>query len=192
MKVKAILAALVASAAVSSYGAISINWLTPSGFVQNDGTTPLLQDTPTALFQLIYSADNTAGAANADGSSTGDTILEEIVVNSVDVDVDASFFSDVYSQPFTSGFVYLRVFEAGTTVGNTPAGTWYFTGPVFATQDITPPALDQQVNEGSPGGGAGPSGRYILNQQVPVPEPGVLAFLGIGSLLMVVRRFRRS
>ena len=142
--------------------------------------------------QLIYSSDATLGAANPDGTAQGDTILRQLIANSTDHDLDASFFADNFTDPtFLAGNVYIRVFDVGSAVGSTPAGTWYFTGPSIATADKTVSDTPQQADDGILGGGTGRNGRYVLNTQV-VPEPGTLAFLGLGAVAMVVRRMRKA
>lgn len=183
---KIVIAIAAALMAAQSYADLNINWNTASATVfRNDGTTPLLTS-GSALFQLIYSPDNNAGQALTDGTAENDTILEQLVVDSSTADTGAEFFSDSYSQSFISGFVYMRVFDVGTSVGNTPALTWYLTGNVTATTDILPPTPNQEVRLGATVGGT-----YTLNQQV-VPEPTAIAFLAIGGALVAVRRMRKA
>lgn len=185
----AILSAMVGTA----NAALSINWGTPAGFTLADGTTPIVA-TGNALLQLIYSPDAVAGVAGLDGSATGDTILDQAVV---DVNLDgfgyAIGYSDTYSGAYQAGFVYIRAFQSGTAVGSTPAGSQYFSGPMFATINnpggATPP---DDVNAGDAGTGTGDFGTYRLNQVVAVPEPATYAFIGIGALMAAVRRMRRS
>jgi hypothetical protein len=166
----------------SSFAGIAINWGTDSSLVyREDGTTFLLSGGASTLFQLIRSADGVVGAALPDGSAFGNTILQELMVDASTADDDAQFFAEAYNNPvFTAGFVYMRIFGIGSAIGSTPVGTYYLDSPVIALTDVIFPALPQNLNLGG-----APS--YTLNQQV-VPEPSVLAFLGLGGLALAARR----
>ena len=191
-KILAITAALALG--VNAYAGLNISWIeSGGGITRSDGTTALL-DSGSALFQLIFSTDNSAGAAGTDGSAAGDTILDQLVVDQSTAGNDASFFASQYNNAtFTAGYVFLRVFDIGTSIGNTPGNTWYLTGPAYATQDLANNATPQQVDDGVSGGGPNPSGSYRLNTQVvAVPEPTVFAFLGIGGMLIAARRMRKA
>jgi hypothetical protein len=84
----------------------------------------------------------------------------------------------------TAGSVYQRVFE--TPISGPPAvGSWYYDSPLLA------------LNTGFTGGGAplqdfpldNGQGGFKTNQQIP--EPATMGLLGLGALVMAIRR-RRS
>ena len=189
-KLTTILAVLAIASAVNAD--IVVNWSGPSGFVKNDGNTPLVPDPATALVQLLYSTDNSFADADIGGTAGSDTVLSQQTISEVTAGNPYGTFSFPYSTPFQAGFLAVRVFDGGTGVGNVPAGTWYFTGPSFATINnaggSNPP---DDVNAGLGGTGPGPLGTYILNQQV-VPEPMSIAFLGLGAVIAAARRIRKA
>jgi hypothetical protein len=84
-----------------------------------------------------------------------------------------------------TGFIYARIFQDGSPA----AGDYYNDGAAMGPAD----GLTIYT------GGADPADTYFhtpsndleLNQQI-VPEPATLAFMGIGSLLIAVRRSRKS
>ncbi len=192
---KLTVAVAIAVIASSAMGAIFVSWNGPSGFVRNDGSTPIVETGWSALAQLIFTADGTQGAALTDGSAVGNTVLATYVFNNTNTGSDygdgfsaANYTSGVYSTG--SGYLYVRVFDRGSDSGLT-AGMWYHDSPsVFATlSNGGPPASPDDVNAGAYASGDGPFGTYILNSgQVIVPEPTTWALLGFGALAMFLRR----
>jgi hypothetical protein len=172
-----------------------INWSTYPGVINPDSSALFPDDTTPALFQLIFTPDVIQGDALPGGAVSGnDTILQQFTVTYNDIgggDYWASTYSVIYGlAPFQAGYVYVRVFQAGTSIGNVPVGALYVTGPLFPTIDNPgPPTVPDFIDLGP--GGSGPYGEYMLNQVV-VPEPTVLALAALGAGVVAVRRFRRS
>lgn len=192
-KLIAIMYSIVAISA-TSHGFLYVNWSGPSGFTMSDGVTPLVPDPAGALVQLIYSPDNIAGDALPGGIPTGDTILEEQVITEASTgNPYGAGFSYLYGPAADLvGYLYIRVFEAGTSPGVVPVGAFYYTGPIFtAVVNPGPPNVPNSINAGPAGGGDGDYGTFRLTQQV-VPEPSVLALAALGAAVVAVRRFRRS
>ena len=184
----------------SAFGTIYVSWNGPSGFVRNDGTTPIVETGFSALAQLIFTATGTHGISTTDGSVAGNTVLASFIFDeSVGNPYGAGFSAPIHSNAaYTvgSGFLYVRVFDRGSD-SSLDEGMWYHDGPVnFATteNDGTPPASPNDVNAGDALAGPGPSGTYILNsgQVLAIPEPTTWALLGLGIVALAGRKFRRS
>lgn len=185
----------IAVSALSANAFLYVAWNGPSGFTYADGTTPLFSSpTNTALVQLVFSPDNVAGDALPTGLATGDTIIDQRVLTEPEVgNPYGALFSYIYG-PDTDlvGYLYVRVFEEGTSIGVVPLGAFYYTGPIVATTvNPGPPTLPDNVGAGDAGTGDGDFGTYRLTQVV-VPEPSVIALAALGAAVVAVRRFRRS
>ena len=200
-------------AAASASAGVGISWNTAWGaydhaspdLVNSDSANSLLNEYA-VTWQLIYAgADNAidlpdtslGGAGIADDYVTDD----DVVWASRTVAIGGGTAADgtdwdtwllwqgastvVYENLAwsTAGFAYQRVFE-----GTPGALSWYF--------DSDPLALDTGYT-GSPGLpqvfeiGSGSAG-FQPDQQIPaVPEPATMGLLGLGALVMAIRR-RRS
>ena len=83
----------------------------------------------------------------------------------------------------TAGFVYQRIFEG------TPAqGSWWYDSPLFAfdetwTDSLAPEMFNPEVDINT-GGFQG------TNQFDAIPEPATMSLLGLGALVMAIRRRR--
>jgi len=178
-------AAIAIMQSANSIAGLSINWGTAAPVFRQDGTTALLSGGASTLFQLWFSSDATIGAAGTDGTSAGDVLLKQLMVDSSTADESAEFFADAFTDPtFTAGFVYMRIFGLGSSIGNTPVGTYYIDGATIATADITGVMFPQDLNLS---GSGSPAASYTLNLQV-VPEPATFAFFGLGGLMVALRR----
>lgn len=108
-----------------------------------------------------------------------------------------------YSDALAGGYLYTRVFNA-TTMAAIGVGTTYAEGPTWTIAGSSSPlAGPVQVTTADPlttaqvdmtpaGGGVSGTGNIFLNKTIAVPEPATFAFLGIGGLLLAIRRFRKS
>jgi len=140
-----------------------------------------------ALFQLIRATGPVALAPDAGGlGTTPATSGAELMVgygwaNMFGFGDGVVFLSETYSDLETTSFIYVRIWESPTTGGgDAPLNGWYWDTPVV--QILTLPTLgDFRVFEFTPSTQAG----WQL-----VPEPSVLAFMGIGAMLMAIRRRR--
>jgi hypothetical protein len=192
--------AIVAIAVSTAHASIKVNWSSPNGLTRSDGTTGLL-DGGSALFQLIYSSDGAIPLATVGGGllTTGllgtYNVLSQFTINASDVGDSpyAEQFSLLYNPggAFVAGSVYMRVFDQISAVGSAAQGTWYLDSILLPLQDkgTTDAAQDLQLQ-----GGSGFAGTAVINQNntAVVPEPSVFAFLGIGGLLVAVRRMRKA
>ena len=147
-----------------------------------------------ATVQVIWSADNAyapaiEGQLDAAGylANASDYILFQGSSSILggwlgDLDGATTYTSaNVGGNPLPSGFVYVRVFQDGSPTG----GEFYADStriPVINQQTNVPADLSDVVD-------IAPSGGVFPNKVIAaVPEPSVLAFCGIGSMLMAYRR----
>lgn len=185
----------------ASFGAIDIAVTVQSSFGVNDlaipGDTFDLQ--AGALYQLIWTPslptyDSAYGYSAYNPLSPTDVGPTEKLLGSwfsttagiIDTvgAVGDSIAQGLSNDGLVSGYVYTRVFNVGS-----PAIGDYFNvggltgGPLGDQSQANPPASDtSDVAAGD---------LFNLSIQI-VPEPSVLAFLGIGAALVGIRRMRRS
>ena len=199
--------ALAAGSAFATDG-VAIQWSTLWGVYDNTaadltGTEDYLLDSYSMTWQLIYSVNNTAGAPallNAgNGWVSGDdtvwatrTFAQSVgganVVASEDgtewynylgyVSGDRQYLDAGWT---TAGYVYQRIYQ-----GAVQAGTWYYDSTPEALV-INPPTWQDSAIDVAGGGSAG----VRPDQMIPVPEPATMGLLGLGALVMAIRR-RRS
>jgi len=195
---KKVLATLVASIAIAttSMADINIQWTAGAGFISDVGGTALLQGGGSVLAQLIFTASGVIGTANDDagvnyiGTGNDNEYLSSFVMSVAGGTVSSDYgdFSrgpDLYAGFSSPGFVYARIFQSVTPT----AGSWYYNSPLIAvtTYDPLNPSSDPlQLNRDLVNG----DGVYASapnNFQV-VPEPTTMALLGLGGLLLAIRR----
>jgi len=216
---KKILMAVLAmgvAATVASAG-VAINWNVGWGGYTHDATDLLeypssnyLLDSYSAIWQLIYAgADNmidpipsqelpVAGGANGD-YVYGDDIVwgqREINVGGGPAGDGTSWNNEmlrtsgyaIYEDASwtTAGFVYQRVFET-QVFGVVSVGDYYFeTGPLALNTgwETGGTAQDFWLDSGS-------AGFQATTRIDVIPEPATMSLLGLGALVMAIRR-RRS
>lgn len=211
---------LAAMAAVATAG-VGISWVTGwGGYTSSagnitDGNNAIL-DSYSVIWQLIYAgADNInnpipnapgdplptlGGAGIADNYVQGDDVVwaeRTIAGAGATAPEDGTTWDNfmvyaggnptVYQDLAwsTAGFVYQRVFE-----GTPTWGSYYYDSPLFAfdetwTDSLAPQIFTTEVDAGV--------GGFQGNQTMPtqVPEPATMGLLGLGALVMAIRR-RRS
>ena len=209
-KILLALAVLAAAASFASAG-VGINWGTQYGAYDHTaadltGGTGALLDSYSVTWQLIYAgANNVAdvpdtslgGAGIADNYVTGDDVVwatRFIAQGGGTAPEDGTVWDSwlavvsgntIYEDLAwsTAGYVFQRVFE-----GTPAALSWYFDSDLLAlnTGYTGTPQLPQSIFPDT--GSAG----FQPDQQVPaVPEPATMSLLGLGALVMAIRR-RRS
>jgi len=160
---KVIIAAIAGILALSNVEAsIYVSWGDASGFVRNDGTTPIV-GLGSALSWLVFSTDATLGAIYVDGSiSGGDQVLAWTTFNSAGTGNDygagyggLNYYSELLSAG--SGYLFNIVFDRGSDAGLS-AGMWYEQSEGFATADNAgpPSAPSPDITFGPAGSGDGP------------------------------------
>lgn len=197
---------MVAGLALSSaQAALQVQWRGLDGFVHTDMSTIFPDNTfgnGQYLAQLIWTPD--AFKADAWLNGAVDPGSNEVILQSATItnpgDAYGPLNQQVYVDVFPgAGYVYARVFDIGSeNPANIVVGSWYYSGPLLAAIDEANPIIFQSYNIHQstadamfPGQGFDGFGTDVLNQQV-VPEPSVLALLGLGALGLGYRRFRRS
>jgi hypothetical protein len=203
---KIVLSLLIASATLVAQANISVNFGTFTGGIVAPGGTEYADGyLGSGHIQLIWAASNAAySSANAVGGAVDSGFLllysqpyvfnDDVFEGYVDESATLSYLEADYGNPgLASGWVYGRVFNAAipdtssffansawvavagtdplvTPIPQTPAGIDLVQGPAF-------------IDLGS-GFGVNP-----MNIQV-IPEPSVMALMGLGGLLMAIRRRR--
>ena len=213
-KVLVALFALTVAATVATAG-VGITWSVSWGAYDHaspdvTGGSNALLDSYSAIWQLIYagannvadpipdpatSAPGLGGAGIADDYVYGDDVVwaeRNIAVGGGSAGDGTTWDNWMLWQtgtPFyenlswnTAGFVYQRVFES------TPAnGTYYFQTPLLALDTTYATGGTGQDFYVDPSG----TGGFQPNQQIHVvPEPATMSLLGLGALVMAIRRRR--
>ena len=199
--------ALLATAGFAATG-VAIQWDTAWGIYDHAAvdltstTTGGILDSYAITWQLIYSLDNVADdpslANSANGWVSND---DEVWATRTFAQDDGSasdgtewdlfvFYQNVGDRQYTDvawaagdvGYIFQRVFE-----GAPAAGSWYFDSTPVAL-DADPITVQENYMEGSSSASAG----VQPNQQIngAVPEPATMGLLGLGALVMAIRRRR--
>ena len=214
---KKILMALFASAVAASVASagIGISWSTQNWGEYHDGSGDAILAHNSVLWQLIYAgADNMANSIHDDGvvtpmdptawaannylrpGSDDQLLASRIIPMGGGAAADGTVWDEWLSYQsgtdpvyqdlswVTAGFVYQRVFESATPLSG--SGYFYQTGLLaLDTTFAGPPASPQVFN-------ADPSTGPLIPDLQPysVPEPATMGLLGLGALVMAIRRRR--
>lgn len=183
--------AAVALLATTSHAAINLQWSAPDGFLQSNDSLGIVETISTAWVQLIFTPDATALLATPGGGVQGnEQIIDQFGISDAGgADPYGTFVRDTVAT-FQAGNLYARVFDGGSDpASGIVAGMWYYESALFATVDnLTPESPTTQNIQGN-----NPSVTFagfgdVVNRQVVVPEPSVIAFLGLGGLALAARR----
>ena len=199
-----VMSVLVAGSAFAATG-VDVLWTTQWGIYTDTatdltGTSDYILDSYAITWQLIYSGNNTAGAPDllnaANGWVSGDDEVwatREFLMGDGSASDGTEWDTSVYyatgdrhyiDTGWASGdvgYIYQRVYQ-----GTPAVDSWYFDSTPVAL-DADPVTYQTDIVDIS-GGGYG----IQPDQQIPaVPEPATMGLLGLGALVMAIRR-RRS
>lgn len=169
--------------------------------VVDDPSDYFLLDSYSLTWQLIYSVDAVADDPDLANSANGwvsndDTVwaTRTFVMGDGSASDGTEWTTALYYQSgntqysdsgwTTAGYIFQRAYE-----GTPQAGSWYFDTTPEALS-INPAVAQTSYIDADGGGFAG----FQPDQQItaaPIPEPATMGLLGLGALVMAIRR-RRS
>lgn len=200
-KVLAVVGAVLLGVA-TSHATIQVQWtsldgvLNPGGGTLNSGN----------LIQLMWSPTDPVGslgvnAADITGNFGSSLVIWTSTTPAVVIDGASGNITEqslsITEATLLNGYVYVRLFSSAAPVIGDYFAISTIAGPGLGDMDPavgnpvpTSVSLDQDVNTEDPFQGIGTNPQIDWVQIVP--EPSVLAFLGIGAALVGIRRMRRS
>ena len=192
--------ALMATAGFAATG-VAVQWTTAYGIYDHAAvdltstTTGGILDSYAITWQLIYSLDNVADAPDAGNGANGWVSNDDEVWATRTFAQDDGSASDgtewdlfvYYASGDTQyndttwaagdvGYIFQRVFEGAPAVGS------YFYDSTPVALDADPATYQSSYIDAAGGGTAG--------IQPAVPEPATMGLLGLGALVMAIRRRR--
>ena len=192
---KKVIASLVILGSFSAYANMQILWSGTEGFVRNDGNpigTGFAEGASVYLAQLLYSPSGIQSGVMPGGLAMGDNeVISTIIVPNAEEDF-APLQANSHNEPFRAGFIFARVFDAGSFDSvNIIGGMFYYDGPTAAIVQQSDPSVVQAYSIHTSSAGIPGFETDILNLQV-IPEPSVMALLGLGGLMLAIRRQRMA
>ncbi|HPF98606.1 MAG TPA: PEP-CTERM sorting domain-containing protein [Kiritimatiellia bacterium] len=187
MKKIALVALIVAVGASLATAEIGTTWMSLDGFFGHTSyPNGLLNAGGSALAQLIFcGANGTIDLPDASDPHYVGGDDQWWADFTITASPWANFIAPQYTQSFVSGYYYVRVFDVGSPTAVTQ-GMWYFNGYTTNTTDMTAPytPIDYNIDVTTTGFGE----TLNANSYEAVPEPATWAFMGLGALVMVLRR----
>jgi hypothetical protein len=192
---------LIASIAINStsYADINVGWIAAAGFYTNPGQTdPLLDPSGNVLAQLIFTPSGTYSDANVNFPDLINPLSDSEILDTFNLTHpagtassewgDFSLSAEIYAG-IGPGSVYARIFEEDVPT----VGSHYYYSPMQAVSvydPMNPTFQTLQVNRDNVAGDGLYDGAPFALEVVP--EPSVFALLGIGGLMLALRRrFRK-
>jgi len=196
-QVKKVIASLTVALvlAVPAKSAISVDFsAVTGGIIANGGTTPGDLWNGSIYWELIWSPTASALPTLTPGTvDVGNYLLDSGTVSTAlgladlgDLDGSATYTdADVGSNDIDAGFVYGKFFDQ---LGSPSYWTiTSFISPDNSDPGASPPQTPATLEIAS-GAYTFENGGAMLNEFQVVPEPSVLAFLGLGGLALAARR----
>jgi hypothetical protein len=198
---KKILAAIVLAGLTQMARAdIQVNWFAGAGFYENGNPTDpngyILFSGGNALAILVWSPDNSINVVDPNNGannyvSGNDIALDTLTFgapapygdfsNGAEIYQDATYAGQLGTNVLANGFVYYRVF----TDTSPQSGEFYYDTATSNATLYSGTEIDL-LNQENPSGAGNELDTLI------VPEPATLAFMGIGTLIVMARRSRKS
>lgn len=186
MKKMALVALIVALGASLAVAEVGVTWRSGDGFYGHDGVNGILFGGGSALAQLIFcGANGTVDIPDvSDPHYVGgdDQWWSDYTIT---ISPWGSFSAGQYTQSFVSGYYYVRVFDLDSASSPTQ-GMWYFNGYTTNTTDMSNPYTPIDYNIDVTGAAFGET--LNQNSYEAIPEPATWAFMGLGALVMFLRR----
>ncbi len=195
MKKFPLVIAIMSLFAADALASINVDWES-AGVLDHTATSAILNNYD-VTWQLIYSVDTNMDPVDisnvAGGWVSGDDEVwaTRIITDAYVADNTGNLWTESltwddgpginFANPtFSAGNVYQRIYEVSGSVG---VGTWYCQGAMATLSDWTSPSPPNESRFSSV---------VAPNQQITaIPEPATMSLLGLGALVMAMRR-RRS
>lgn len=168
---------------------VNVEWYGFDGFFADPGGTGLLSGGGSTVAMLVWTLQASDWDLRLQPGSY--TIGSEVILGDmVEVtDPYATVFEQQYLGPFSGGYLYARIFDAGTTTNaaSITGGLAYYQGPRAVVNNHTGGDPDRyNMNSGSANNEFYP-GTDLLDRTV-VPEPAVMTLVALGALALLRRR----
>jgi hypothetical protein len=200
MKIK-VLIGLLAALSMTAHAQINIVYQGTGGFLKNNDSDGIVEFGGFSYVQLLWTPDSSPAGSFLGGVPLG----SEVVLQSFWVDSTSPYgeFAGSYNNQaagsFQPGNIFMRVFDSvnASDTSLITAGHFYYWSPLEALESKVSPEfqfLDANRNQSSFGIGdpVGPGFTDDVNFNIVVPEPSVMALMGLGGLILAIRRRRMT